>query len=260
LNAFKTGKSGTSLVETLVSMTLLGVILIPMLFLSSAFFLAQLAKSRQNVDVSVNAARFSNQLMEELALTQIILPDSNSTEIHFAYYDQVGEKVVKRGYKLSASGSYRILEKLGFHESSQSWSVLSPYGTVAADQVLLPNTAVFAFCGGSSCAVNPEEAVYMRLSGWEFMPRKNPSRKVNFPPLDIYLSAGATAGGGMMLANVPQEIYAFSKTSSFGSGADLKLIHLNPTGQKFNFTNIISGGGSGTLTTILPADIATPGL
>ena len=251
-------RSGTSLVETLVSMTLLGVIFIPMLFLSSAFFLAQLAKARQNVDVSVNAARFSNQFMEELYRTQRVLPDSNDTEIHFSYYDGIRQEAVIRGYRLTTSGSYQILEKLVYDTATNTWTALSPYGTVQADQVLLPTTSVFAYCDSAGCGANPEQALFVQLSGWEFMPAKNTNRKVDFPDMDVYLSAGASSAD-MMLANAPQELYSFDDSTSFGNGANLNLVHINPTGQKFNYLNVI-GGGSGTLTTILPTTLTYPGV
>ena len=250
LQAFRVRKAGTSLVETLVSMTLLGVIFIPMLFLSSAFFLAHLAKARQNVDVSVNAARFSNQFMEELYRTQRVLPDSNDTEIHFSYYDGIRQEAIIRGYRLTTSGSYQILEKLTYDPAANTWTAISPYGTVQADQVLLPTTSVFAYCDSAGCGANPEQALFVQLSGWEFMPAKNTNRKVDFPDMDVYLSAGASSSD-IMLSNAPQELYSFASSTSFGTGANLNLVHINPNGRMFNYANITSGGGAGTLTTIM---------
>ena len=49
---------GLSLVETLVSMALLGAIFIPLLFVSSAVFLGQLVQMREQVDVSHNGSQF----------------------------------------------------------------------------------------------------------------------------------------------------------------------------------------------------------
>ena len=237
-------------------MTLLGVIFIPMLFLSSAFFLAQLAKARQNVDVSVNAARFSNQLMEELYRTQRVLPDSNDTEIHFSYYDGIRQEAVIRGYRLTTSGSYQILEKLVYDTATDTWTALSPYGTVQADQVLLPTTSVFAYCDSASCGANPEQALFVQLSGWEFMPAKNTNRKVDFPDMDVYLSAGASSAD-MMLANAPQELYSFASSTSFGNGANLNKVFLAPTGRTLNIpdTAIVTGG----LSTIYTGSDKCPG-
>ena len=105
---------GTSLVETLVSLALLGGIMIPMLFVTSANFMAQLASLRENTDAYQSTSYFLNRFIDTLQMAQRVLPDSTSSEIHLAYYDNLLEREIKMGYRIEDVGSYRILHELKY--------------------------------------------------------------------------------------------------------------------------------------------------
>ena len=80
-------KEGLTLAEMLISMGLIGAVLIPMLFISSAIFLKQISDSRENVDVTQNISHVLNILTNDLQRVRRILPGSTTSEVHYAVYD-----------------------------------------------------------------------------------------------------------------------------------------------------------------------------
>ncbi|MBX2859755.1 MAG: hypothetical protein KTR14_00850 [Vampirovibrio sp.] len=152
---------GVSLAETVISLGLLGIVLIPSLFVSSAWFNQQLMMMRENMRVVHSASQFMNGFLNELSKAQTILPDSTATEVHFTYYDPVKQERIKRGYRLTDDSGTRYMERLQYNESASGWLAISPYATEEAESIRLPATAEFKYCQGAVCTVNPERALYV---------------------------------------------------------------------------------------------------
>jgi hypothetical protein len=257
LNSRKTqNRSGFSLVETLVGVSLMGVVLVPALFLSSSYFLGQLNRVRQGMEVSHSASQFLNRFMEEMYQTTRIIntasATSDDTHLYFAYYDTTAQREVRGGYQLRQSGGKSILEKLNYSTSSEAWEVISPYGESDAQNLLLPASAKFTYCqdSGTPCTetTSPEKALLVRLSGWTF---QNPagSQSLDLPDVDVYISAGAYGTDSAVLSEKPKLMYTINAADAFGSSPDTRLLSVSPfTGELLS--PAVTGGGSGVLTTI----------
>ncbi len=164
-------KPGTGLIEALLALTLMGVVLIPLMFLSSTWFNNQLLSSRQNLQLTHNATYFMNQLITELSNTQTILPTSDSTHLYFVYYDPMQETTVKRGYQLTTPpvGGFQYLEKLNYNDSTSTWTNVSPYATADSIDLLLPTNTQFQYCIASNCTLSsPSNAMIFKISNWTF--------------------------------------------------------------------------------------------
>jgi hypothetical protein len=250
--AHSRSRPGFSLVETLVGISLLGVVLVPMLFMSSSYFLNQLNTTRQSMEVSHNSSQFLNRFMEELYQASRIL-SSDATHLYFAYYDVSTQREVKTGYQLTTVGSNRILEKLIYNSATSNWDAISPYGETDANRLLLPSTAIFTYCQDSAtpCAATSvsQSALLVRLSGWSFKNSAN-TQSLNLPDIDVYIAAGASSTDNAILSNVPQEMYNIDATSAFGSNADLKLLNISPFTGQLNDALVTPAPASGVLSTI----------
>lgn len=278
-------RQGTSLVELLVSMTLLGVVLIPIFFMSSAYFLSQLGSIRSNMDASHSASTFLNRFLEELSLSQRILVQSSagdgksdSSNIYFAYFDPITQKEVKVGYKLVTSGSNKILQRVTYNTTTNTWSTESPYGAVPADQITLQSQVSFKYCltstvesgSNGNCASNgdstsnPDKAVFVRLTdsdasattGWIFT--KGGRSFALRPDTDIFLATNSTEIPP--LSQEVKEQNSFTSTSSFGASASLGLVNLSPDGSQLNYTSVTTSAGSGgILSTMVPSGVNNMG-
>lgn len=227
---------GFSLVETLVGIGLLGIVLVPMLLMSSAYFLQQLSKTRQSMEVSHNTAQFLNRFMEELYQTPRII-SASSSEITFSYFDAVAQRETKIGYRLTPDpdSSNLILERLQYNTASKTWDAISPYSETDSHNILLPPGTTFTYCQDTATPCTPassaQEALLVRLTGWTFQNRSN-TQSLPLPDLDIYLSASASTSDGAILSETPKELYMINAASAFGGDADLRLFGISSyTGQ-----------------------------
>jgi hypothetical protein len=249
--------SGFSLVETLVGLSLLGVVLIPALFLSSSYFLNQLSRTRQGMEVGHNVSQFLNRFTEELYLANWIMNSgstkSDATHLYFAYYDTTAQREIKAGYQLTASGSNRILERLVYNENTQKWEILSPYSEIDAQTLLLPSTTVFTYCLDSetTCTTtsSPEKALLVRLKNWSFKNATN-TQALALPDVDVYIAAGASGGDGALLSEAPRLMYTINAADALGA-ADIKLVSLSPFTGELNGTSIPSS----SLTTVFTGEL-----
>ena len=132
---------GLSLAELLIVMALVGLIMIPSLFVGSAYFSAQLVRSRQDLSLSHNASMMARDMLNSMGRTPaLIAPTTAETfttadELRLSYYDPIQEAVMYEGYRLSDSSGRRILEKLSYE--SGTWTAYSPYGTKEATDFTL---------------------------------------------------------------------------------------------------------------------------
>lgn len=267
-HGFKQSQAGSTLAETLISLGLMGVVLIPMLFLSSAYFLSQLLQIRQSVDSTHSAASFLNRFIEESALTQRILVGSpagvgfsDTNQLYFAYYDSVNQREERVGYRLTTSGSNKILERLEYNNGT--WTVTSPYGHVRSADVLLPSTVQFKYCLDTACTGATDvssgarqQAMIVRLDntagggtvGWTFTKGR---QTFSLYPIDVALST-TSGDNGVLLSEQPKELFSFAGSTSFGASPDLTRLSLTPSGDQFNYLGA-TAGASGVLSTVMPS-------
>lgn len=243
--------TGTSLVETLVSMTLLGVIFIPLLFISSAVFLGQLVQMREQVDVSHSSSRFMGNFMSDLQRAYRVLPNSDSTNLYVAYVDPVRQTEVSHHYRIDGNR----LRKFVLNQSSGNWQEVSPYGMLGADEITLSSggTLQFGYCLDSDCSGNtdvgsqPERAVLVQLEDWRFTKGEQTQ---GFAKVDIMIGADQGSASRSIVADgESRESYSFSTSVQLGASADFRLLDLDPLGGGFNYLDFY--GPAGTLTTIL---------
>ncbi|MGE0201463.1 MAG: hypothetical protein AB7P76_10900 [Candidatus Melainabacteria bacterium] len=242
-------------------MTLVALVLVPILFFSSSYFLNNLTKLRSGVTVSHSATQFVNQMIYELQNSPSVLPDSTTQEIHFVFHDDVTGNDYPRGYRLSASGSGKKLERISYTESSATWgSPASPYGAESATEILLPASTQFRYCLDATCAGATllsgsfNKSVLVKLSGWEFS-RTNDGSKLTLPG-DVKIYVGTNLEGSpVQLSAEVRELYSFAGSTVFGATPDLTKLGLNQAGDFIFFNGTItSGGGAGGLTTILTGE------
>jgi sugar lactone lactonase YvrE len=234
--------------------------MVPMLFMSSAFFTNQLMKTRGNMEVSYNASYFLQHFIDDLYYAQRILPTSDSTHLYYAYYDPLGQREMRQGYQIVTAGGVTYLQKLSYNVNSGSWETQSPYATVKESQLLLPSSAQFYYCTDSTCSGSTDitsggqlqRTVLVKLTGWTFT-RSGTSDVLNLSTaVDVYVSAGSAGNTGVMLSEQASQLYSFAG-SLLGTGANLKLLSLAPSGGNFNVVRSSVAAGSGTLTTISTA-------
>ncbi|MBY0450024.1 MAG: hypothetical protein K2X01_05300 [Cyanobacteria bacterium] len=214
-------KPGTGLIEALLALTLMGVVLIPLMFLSSTWFNNQLLSSRQNLQLTHNATYFMNQLITELSNTQTILPTSDSTHLYFVYYDPMQETTVKRGYQLTtpAVGGFQYLEKLNYNDSTSTWTNVSPYATADSIDLLLPTSTQFQYCIGANCALSsPSNAMIFKVSNWTFTLSNTP-KSISIG--NLTLPIGSRLRSNTRLGLEATQLFAFA-TSNFNSVSSAK--------------------------------------
>lgn len=242
---------GVSLVETLVVLSLLGIIMIPILFTSSAYFTGQLSRTRASLAVAHNASQFINRFMTEAYYATRVLPGSTTSEIHLAYDDPVSQTEKKVGYRLTASGSNKVLTRLQYNTSSGLWNLSrSPYASISENEILLPSTAAFKYCADAltpncTVAAAPEQALLVRLEDWEFL-KSDGSQRLTLPPsldLDLYLGAGITGASPVLLSDKPSVLYTIDGPSSYNSDSSIALTHISRSGQMLRNAYAPSGGG-----------------
>ncbi|MEB3286446.1 MAG: prepilin-type N-terminal cleavage/methylation domain-containing protein [Vampirovibrionales bacterium] len=273
-------QSGVTLVETLIAISLMGIVLIPMLFLSSSYFLSQLTRMRDRMDATHSASVFLNRFLEESSLTQRILYGTNLSDanaIYYAYYEPVTQQVYRVGYKLRSVTGGKVMDRFEYNPVTQSWVGGSPYNHVRPADVILPATAEFQYCVESSCAspltgTNVQNAVVVRLhdtagpNGWRFTKGR---QTFTLPQnMTVILSTGLPSGQ-VMLSDEVRQLYAIDLTASAATSPVESRLNLNPVGEMFNYVSdgsdgAIGGGGGGAsgpgvLSTLLPSGVKWPG-
>ncbi|MGE0201462.1 MAG: hypothetical protein AB7P76_10895 [Candidatus Melainabacteria bacterium] len=252
---------GISMVETLVSLSLVAVVLIPLLFVSSSFFLNNLTGMRSGVDVFHSATQLLNQMIFELQHTRRVLPGSSPTELRFVFHDEVTGNDYARGYRLVTAGSEQYLERLNYNESTETWQTAgSPYGAVAADAIHVPGSVVFRYCLDATCSgatalgSGYEKSVLVKLAGWVFSDTEGSGTFTLPSDINAYIGTGIQ-DGAVILGDSIREIYSFNLDSGFGFSTTATRVSPNFSGDNFYHIPVAAGGG-GTpgLTTVFPAD------
>lgn len=263
--------SGFSLAETIIALGVLGVVLIPILFLSSATFMDLIIKEREKLMVAHAGSQVLNRMALELSQTRRILPNSDSTNLYFSYYDPIRSETVKRGYRLSSNGlGGQQLQRLTYDEASSSWVAKRPYGRDDSEDIVIPNAAVFDYCTESDCTVTPENALAVKLVDWEFQKNQfirqsdgtvthvgtDVGEQLKYQlilPTDVtfYIASGTV--GEFFVSDTPRELFAYY----VGSGADLSLMSLSPSSGNLNYPNFASVNSAGVTTVLVSTSSPT---
>ena len=237
---------GFSLVETLIAIALVGGLLVPLLFFSSAYFSRELVKNRQQFGLYHNTAKVLHAINNEIGQCYRILSDSTSTELHYAIFDPVQQTEIKRGFKLTTSGSDLKLQRLNYNTTSGLWTATTPYGVDADDRILIASGTTFDYCSGSDCTVNPEKALSLRLDGWAFTDVRE-GRTLTLPSVQFYLAPAADTN--FQLSESPKELFSTTISNTFGSTADFRLTSLTPDGNWLENLTVANGSAISTILT-----------
>jgi hypothetical protein len=213
--------------ETLIAIALVGGLLVPMLFFTSAYFSRELVKNRQQFALYHNTAKVLHTLSNELGNSYRILADSTSTELHYAYYDPVQQSEIRRGYRLTASGSDLKLQRLTYNTGSATWTATTPYGIDKDDAMTIAAGTTFDYCAASDCAVSPEDALSLRLNNWVITDARE-KRTLTLPSVQIYLNPSADTN--FQLSTTAQELFSTTTASAFGASSNLNVTTLDPGG------------------------------
>lgn len=242
----KKGHTGISLAETTIALTLLGVVLVPILMMSSSWFARSMVQDRDNITVSYEISQFLNRLASELSHTTRLLSTSTSTDLRFAYYDPLQQTEVYRGYRLTANGSSLQLERMVYNSSTGAWVAQSPYGENPASAVLVNSGATFDYCAGSNCAVSAVRAFAVRLNGWQFTSNGAQRRSLTLPAVQLYLSAEPQP----LVSEQPRLLFSLPLSQMVDSNAVRQALSYSPLGSKL-LTHVADQSASGGLTTLL---------
>ncbi|MGE0201464.1 MAG: hypothetical protein AB7P76_10905 [Candidatus Melainabacteria bacterium] len=223
---------------------------------------------RAGVTVSHSATQFVNQMMYELQNSPAILSDSTTQEIHYVYHDEVTGNDYSRGYRLSAMGSDKKLERISYNQTTETWgSATSPYGPESATEIKLPAATQFLYCLDATCAgatllsASFNKAVLVKLSGWQFT-RTNGGSTLTLPS-DVKIYVGTNLEGTpIQLGAGVRELYSMTGATMFGGTPDLTKLGINQAGDFIFYNGATGGGGGGAggLTTITPSNTTAPGM
>lgn len=245
--------TGLSLIETVITMGLVGIVIIPMLLFSATAINKQIASARENITLSHNVGFMLNRLLTELSYATHIEPDSSSTKLKFAYYDPVIEEERFVEYRLQ--NNYTGQRCLYRNE----WNVLGSavtsqlYLTKDWTEIELTGAPEFLydilddrqgrFIGVSASSTIPPAII---LSNFNFRDIAEPSRTIsltefglsNFPkgtPEEgIAIITGSNVNNGMLIsqsyaATPPRVLREQTQLEAFGdSSVDLNTVALNP--------------------------------
>jgi hypothetical protein len=236
-----------SLAETLIVVGLVGLLLLPVLITSTTYFSGQILKTRQRLSLAHNVNLVLNQLTNHLGATNQLISSSTAEtftpadEIHYSFYDPVKATQVYSGFRLTTVSGRRKLEALQY--SAGAWSAISPYRTSVATAYTLPSGTVFDYCNDDGCSKTPDQATFVRLTGWTFRDESAPARTYALPTTNIYLSS-RRATEGKLTGQRAKLLYSTTPTQAFGSTANLELLALSP-GRKtlWVIPDVVSSSG-----------------
>jgi hypothetical protein len=235
-----------SLAETLIVVGLVGLLLLPVLLTSTTYFSGQIMKTRQRLSLAHNVNLVLNQLTNHLGATNQLISSSTAEtftpadEIHYSFYDPVKMTQVYGGYRLTTVSGRRKLEALQY--SAGTWSAISPYRTSVATAYTLPSGTVFDYCNDDGCSKTPDQATFVRLTGWTFRDESAPARTYALPTTNIYLGS-RRATEGKLTGQKAKLLYSTTPTQAFGSAANLELLALSPGRKTLWAAPTLSGGG-----------------
>lgn len=263
--------TGYSLAEAVVALGVLGIVLIPILFFSSANFTHVLMTQREKLGVAHAGSQVLNRLALDLSQVRRLLPESDETRIYYAYYDPIREEVLKQGYMLADNEEEtgKHLYRMIFNEATESWMSRRAYGRDPSEAYTLPLDAKFVYCAETDCSVAPENALSVKLVDWQFarsgegtgytlaLPSDGDEGDDDEPGLHIYLSSGVT--GEVFMSDIPRQLFAMFA----GNDLDLSLMSLSPGSGNLNLPDVNPTPPAQdpvTLTTLLAAGAQADGV
>jgi hypothetical protein len=237
---------GITLLETVVSLGLMGVVVLPLLLTSSAYVSTKLVKMRQYVTTQNNLNSFTFNLMEAMAQAKKISRDSDATQLKVMTANGFSGKVEPTLFKLlplnGADPASRLyLSKALFRKGV--WVNSSPFPTLPAKYFTVPSTASFVYCKTrtdcGATAAYVKEAQFVKFDQFTFQANGDGLEKNNktytLATDDPALSGGNDGLGVMALGSnpdiglgmeVPNDVNTFVKAddrSSFFGTTDVNL-------------------------------------
>jgi hypothetical protein len=140
---------GITLIETLMSVGLLGVILIPLLMTSTAYLSTKLLKNRSATELSqnVNALGFKLNALAA-ATTGINYQTATATNLEMRTKTSTGDKRIFQYNIIGGTGSQRLRE---FQGTANNLSSSSAMRSLNEDSVTLVGTTGFVYCNATAC-------------------------------------------------------------------------------------------------------------
>lgn len=209
-----------SLAELLITLTLVGLFLVPTLLVTSSYLTNQMTRIRQTLQLSHNASLFVEQFTRQISETdELLRPEGAYTaadELRYTYFDPIQQTQRYGGFRLVTVSGRKQLRQLVYENNT--WSEVSPFRTQLASAYTLPTSAAFSYCNGNGCSQTPEQATFIRLSGWTFRNEEQPTQSYAMPSLDVYLGSQIQQKP-QVLSDLPRLLYTVTTAEAFGTTA-----------------------------------------
>ncbi|MCX5919878.1 MAG: hypothetical protein NTW61_00905, partial [Candidatus Melainabacteria bacterium] len=152
---------GITLIETLMSVGLLGVVLIPMLMTSTAYLSTKLLKHRSTTELSQNVNALGTKLNTLTASTAGVNPlTATNTNLELMVKNPDGTKRVYQYSIVGTAGTQRLRE---FQGTSQNRTSASALRSLNEDATTIVGTAGFSYCSATACTTPTNSAAQNQI-------------------------------------------------------------------------------------------------
>jgi hypothetical protein len=227
---------GVTLTETLITLAIVGLVLIPTLLTSSAYFSSRIIKVREQLGLSHDVSLMLQQLSTELAQSpKLLLPTSEdnytpATELRYSYRDPMRNEQRYGGLRLIDSNGRRQVQALTYNGTA--WEAYSPYRSHPSTAFTLAASAVFDYCNDTACSLTPDQATFVKINNWTFRNEANLAQTLPLAELRLVVGSQLTEAEGQLAADKALLLYTVDTSQSMEDfTVNGQTLHLDPTNR-----------------------------